>query len=62
MINAKPGTCTQCGHSRHEHIKYIKALEKSGFWIWSTYALSKLKINSDYCPEVELKLADINIY
>ena len=62
MINPKPGTCIKCGHSRHGHIKYIKELEKSGFWIWSTYALSRLKADSYYCPEVELKLADINIY
>lgn len=62
MLNLKPETCIRCGHTRHEHIEYIKALKKSGFWIWATSALSRLEANSSYCPEVELKLADINIY
>ena len=61
MINSKLGTCIQCGHSKHEHIKYIKGFG-IGFCIWSTYALSRLEADSYYCPEVELKLADINIY
>ena len=63
MICPVSGSCSKCGHFENKHLEYIRTLEKAGFTIWAISARTKLK-NKElyYCPEVELKLADINIF